>query len=267
MSNDCFAPTNVKAKNIMVHMDDSWFCHSGQLPALTMLLRTRLALACLLAALAACGGPPAKPARKAAPPLPTPDLNDRSGARIWEQLRQFHSRRDACAQALDDAKGWKISRMADTAPSPGCGLRGAVKVQASFIPISREVDVGCPMAAGLHLWMREHVQTAARLYLNAEVKSIETYGTYACRTRNNRDGARLSEHATANAIDISAFVLSNGKRLRVADMGKMSEDERDFMQSVRKGGCRLFSVVLGPGSDGAHEDHFHFDLGPWRLCK
>jgi hypothetical protein len=39
------------------------------------------------------------------------------------------------------------------------------------------------------------------------------------------------------------------------------------MQSVRKGGCRLFSVVLGPGSDGAHEDHFHFDLGQWRLCK
>ncbi len=232
-----------------------------------MILRCRLILICLLASLASCGGPPQKPPRKAPPLLPSPDLNDRSGARIWEQLRQFHQTRDVCVRALKDAKSWTISRLADTSPSPGCGLRNAVKLQSSYIPISREIDIGCPMAAGLHLWMREHVQTAARLYLNADVTRIETYGSYACRTRNNRDGARLSEHATANAIDISAFVLSNGKRLRVADMAKLNEDERDFMQSIRKGGCRIFSVVLGPGSDGAHEDHFHFDLGPWRLCK
>jgi hypothetical protein len=232
-----------------------------------MLLRARLILICLLATLVACSGPPATPVRKPPPLLPAPNLNDRSGAHIWEQLRQLHQSPDACMNALNTAKSWKIMRMADTAPSPGCGLRDAVKVQASYIPINREVDIACPMAAGLHLWMREHVQTAARLYLNADVKSIETYGTYACRTRNNREGARLSEHATANAIDISAFVLSNGKRLRVADIRTMSEDERDFMESVRKGGCRLFSVVLGPGSDGAHEDHFHFDLGQWRLCK
>jgi hypothetical protein len=251
----------------MIYIDDSCFCHSGALAAFTMLQRFRLILFGMIAILSACGGPPAKPVRKPPPLLPAPDLNDRSGARIWEQLRQFHRTRAACTKAVDAAKGWTALPLADTFPSAGCGLRGAVKVQASYIAISREVDLACPMAAGLHLWMREHVQTAARLYLNADVKTIETYGTYACRTRNNRDGARLSEHATANAIDISAFVLSNGKRLRVADMAKMSEEERDFMQSIRKGGCRLFSVVLGPGSDGAHEDHFHFDLGPWRLCR
>jgi hypothetical protein len=224
-------------------------------------------LAALTTIVASCGGPPAKPVRKPPPLLPTPDLNDRSGKLIWEQLRQFHRTREACTRAVKNASGWKITPVADTSPSPGCGLRNAVKVQTSYVPINREVDVGCPMAAGLHLWMREHVMPAAKLYLNSDIKSIETYGTYACRPRNNRDGARLSEHATANAIDISAFVLVSGKRLRVADMGRMSEEERDFMQSVRKGGCRLFSVVLGPGSDGAHEDHFHFDLGQWRLCK
>jgi hypothetical protein len=232
-----------------------------------MKLIIRIIVLLMAAHLAACSRPPAKPTRQPAPSLPVPDLNERSGSRIWDQLRQLNGNRDACYRAIDAAKGWSTIRIADTAPSLGCGLRGAVKVKASLIPISREVDIACPMAAALHLWMREHVQSAARLYLNANVASIETYGTYACRTRNNKTGARLSEHATANAIDISALVLSNGKRLRVIDMSKMNENERDFMQSVRKGGCRLFSVVLGPGSDGAHEDHFHFDLGQWRLCK
>jgi hypothetical protein len=251
----------------MIAIANSRFCHSDALADLYMLLTTRIVSAMLIALLAACGGPPTKPVRKPLPQLPTPDLNESSGARIWDQLRQFHNSRDACYRAIEAAKSWSVVRASDTSPSPGCGLRGAVKVKASFIPISREVDIGCPMAAALHLWMREHVQSAARLYLNVDVTSIETYGTYACRTRNNKAGARLSEHATANAIDISAFVLSNGKRLRVADTSKMTEAERDFMQSIRKGGCRLFSVVLGPGSDGAHEDHFHFDLGQWRLCK
>jgi hypothetical protein len=233
-----------------------------------MILTNRIIAAIIIALLAGCGGPPTKPTRKPpAPQLPVPDLNERSGARIWDQLRQLHGKREACYSAIDDAKGWKITRIANTSPSPGCGLRNAVKVQASLIPINRVVDVGCPMAAALHMWMREHVQPAARLYLNSDVTLIETYGTYACRTRNSQAGARLSEHATANAIDIAAFTLSTGKRLRVVDMRSMSEDERDFMQSVRKNGCRLFSVVLGPGSDGAHEDHFHFDLGQWRLCK
>ncbi len=232
-----------------------------------MFLTHRLILCAGIALLAGCGGPPDRPVRKPPPLLPAPDLNTRSGARIWEQLRQFHRTPDACIRAISDARDWRVQRMANTSPSPGCGLRNAVKVQASYIPISREVDVGCPMAAALHLWMREHVQPAARLYLNSEVKQIETFGTYACRTRNSQEGARLSEHASANAIDISGFMLGNGKQLRVMDMAKMNEDERDFMQSVRKGGCRLFSVVLGPGADAYHNDHFHFDLGQWRLCK
>jgi hypothetical protein len=232
-----------------------------------MSVTERFLLCMLILLVAACGGSPRKPVRSPMPDLPTPDLNERSGAYIWNQLRQFHRSPDACYAAIGKAKGWTTAPMADTFPSAGCGLRSAIKVKASFIPIAREIDIGCPMAAALHLWMREHVQPAARLHLKMQVTSIETYGTYACRTRNNRPGARLSEHATANAIDISAFVLSDGHRLRVADFGRMTENERNFMQNSRKGGCRLFSVVLGPGSDGAHEDHFHFDLGQWRVCK
>jgi len=52
-------------------------------------------------------------------------------------------------------------------------------------------------------------------------------------------------------------------------------DARGFWRSVRDGGCRLFSTVLGPGSDGAHEEHLHLDLarrvsrqgGERRVCR
>ena len=221
---------------------------------------------CLCLVMTSCGAPPA-PVRQTTPAVPWPDLAERGDERIWAQLRQYATRPEVCAAALSRQRGWKITRLADTAPSPGCGLRGAVRIEAAPVSINRSLDISCPMAASLHLWLRDAVQPAARLYLNQQVSGIESFGTYACRTRNNVKGAPLSEHATANAIDISALVLSDGRRLRIADLGKMKEEERDFIQSVRKSACRTASVVLGPGSDGYHEDHIHIDMGRWRACR
>jgi hypothetical protein len=41
---------------------------------------------------------------------------------------------------------------------------------------------------------------------------------------------------------------------------------------MRKSACGRFSTVLGPGSDGYHEDHVHVDLmerapGRFRMCQ
>jgi hypothetical protein len=221
----------------------------------------------VLLLLAACGSPPSRPIRETSPALAWPDLGARGGPAIWAQLRQYESRPDLCRRALAAQPGWTIEPVADTSPSPGCGLRKAIRIIEAPIGFNRPQDMSCPLAAGLHLWMRDSITPAARLYLDSTVVRIESFGTYACRTRNNRPGARLSEHATANAIDISAFVLADGRRLRILDLPKLKEDERDFIQSVRKSACRTTSVVLGPGSDGYHEDHLHLDLGPWRACR
>jgi hypothetical protein len=66
-------------------------------------------------------------------------------------------------------------------------------------------------------------------------------------------GAKISEHGKGRAIDISAFVLSDGKVLTVA------EDYGRLLKRIYKAGCGYFRTTLGPGSDGYHEDHFHFD--------
>jgi hypothetical protein len=94
---------------------------------------------------------------------------------------------------------------------------------------------------------------------------------------NNRDGARLSEHAKANAIDVSGFVLADGRVISVrsgwrtedsdASGDEDAEAEAAFLRDVHGGACGLFRGVIGPDGDAAHADHFHFDMGRWRFCR
>jgi hypothetical protein len=46
---------------------------------------------------------------------------------------------------------------------------------------------------------------------------------------------------------------------------------KDFREGLRKSACAQFTTVLGPGSDGSHEDHIHVDLlerrGGYRICE
>ena len=46
---------------------------------------------------------------------------------------------------------------------------------------------------------------------------------------------------------------------------------RDFRDRMRKSACARFSTVLGPGSDGYHENHVHVDLAQrshgHRMCQ
>jgi hypothetical protein len=220
-------------------------------------------------ALAACGGPPAsKPGQgKPAPRLPMPDLNARPGKEIWSQLRQFSDYPKACRAATQDARGLDVTPLPDKINSPGCGYRNAVRLDKTLIPISRTVDVSCPMAAGLHLWMREVVQPAARLHLDAKVVRIVTFGTYACRSRNNQAGKRLSEHATANAMDVSGFMLDDGRTISVEKGWRGAADSSAFLRAVHKQSCTYFSVVIGPDGDKYHYNHLHMDMGKWKLCK
>ncbi|RYF53148.1 MAG: hypothetical protein EOO39_41175, partial [Cytophagaceae bacterium] len=56
------------------------------------------------------------------------------------------------------------------------------------------------------------------------------------------------------AIDIAAFVLSNGKVLTVAD------NYNKLLRRIYKAGCGYFMTTLGPGSDG-------FDLCTGRISR
>ena len=150
----------------------------------------------------------------------------------------------------------------------GCSALGAVQLLEIGTPVTNLGAMTCPLARQFARWVRESVQPAAQARLGSAVRRVETFGTYACRSGNSQPGARVSEHGLANAVDVAAFVLADGRRVTVQE-GWRSEDEdvRLFLRDVHQGGCRRFNIGLGPDSDAFHYKHLHFDMGRGPYCR
>ena len=150
----------------------------------------------------------------------------------------------------------------------GCSALGAVQLTEIGTPVTNLGAMTCPVARQFARWTRDELQPAARRLLGTTVRRIETFGTYACRGVNGDPNARLSEHAFANAVDVSAFVLADGRRITVLDGWRGGDgDVRRFLRAVHDGGCRRFSITLGPEANRQHADHFHFDMGRGPYCR
>ena len=150
----------------------------------------------------------------------------------------------------------------------GCTARGAVQLLDIGTPVANLGAMTCPLARQFARWVREAVQPAANAWLGSRVARIESFGTYSCRPVNSRPGARLSEHGRANAVDIGAFVLADGRRIAVKQ-GWNGDDEsvRRFLRAIHQAGCRRFAIGLGPDADAFHRDHLHFDMGQGPYCR
>lgn len=200
------------------------------------------------------------------PPPPEADLMP--PALRAAQLDRFARDVRACRSALAGA-GFRTEPVADRREeTPGCGYRNAVELTQSVHPYSGPVVSTCAIAAGLTLWERDVVVPAARRHLGQAVTRIELSGpAYACRPIAGRRDRRMSEHARANAIDISGFTLADGTVVTVAAGWRGTPRERAFLRAVRSGACRHFRVVLSPDYNRAHADHLHFDDSRDKLCR
>src|SRR3546814_1746792 len=108
------------------------------------------------------------------------------------------------------------------------------------------------------LWTRDVVQPLAHAHFGQKVVELENLGSYNCRTIAGRQAQ--SEHSTANAIDISAFVLADGTRISLINDWAGGDRRSEYLHAVRDGSCDLFSTVLSPDYNRAHADHFHLDM-------
>jgi hypothetical protein len=130
----------------------------------------------------------------------------------------------------------------------------------------------CEMVPALESWMEEKVQAAAAAVYGEPVVEMHSLGSYSCRRMNNGTGtSMISEHAFADAIDVSGFTLADGREVMVRTGWRGAPEDQEFLRSVFVGSCDIFHTVLGPGSDGHHEDHFHLDLmrhaGGHHICR
>lgn len=143
---------------------------------------------------------------------------------------------------------------------PGCGIYQPVRLRAiAGVKLSSAAVLDCRTARNLANWVTGIAQPAARQLLTARLEKLWIMGTYSCRTRNNRVGARVSEHGAGRAIDIGGMWLGNGTRITVANhWGEGAPGA--FLSQIRERACGMFTTVLGPGSDRYHTDHLHLDM-------
>lgn len=165
----------------------------------------------------------------------------------------------------------KFSPLPDRDYGGGCVVIGAVHLLDIGVPVSGLKAMRCPLARSFIGWMRNAAVPAAREILGGELVRVETYGTYACRGIAGGSAAsalKVSEHGLANAVDIAAFILADGRRISVLNHWSAgSAEEREFLRVVHRSACRRFTTVLGPDYNGAHANHFHFDMGGKPFCR
>jgi hypothetical protein len=137
--------------------------------------------------------------------------------------------------------------------------RGAVAALGP-VEVKPAATLACPMVSALDRWIIDSVQPAARRWFRQPVVEIRQISAYSCRGMNGQPGARISEHAFGNALDISAFTLADGRKITVKNGWRGSPEEQGFLRDVQGAACEQFNTVLAPGSNRFHYDHFHFDL-------
>jgi len=186
---------------------------------------------------------------------------------------QSYAQRAEDASCLADlgASGARFDPVPDTYAAPGCNKLGTVQLMAlagdrAPLSISNMGPVRCSVAKAFGDWARFGVDRAARQLLGSPVARIETMGSYACR--NVAGTERRSAHARAEAIDVSAFVLADGRRIVLKrDWDGGDAATREFLRVVHKSACKRFGTVLGPEYNAAHQDHFHLEGNGAKFCR
>ncbi len=168
-----------------------------------------------------------------------------------------------------------IAPSVDAIEGPGeCGNADLVRLEAVVLPDMSRVDINppavlrCNMAEAIADWVRDDLAQLTAFGLGSRLRSVRNYAAYHCRSRNNIIGAMMSEHGRGNALDVRSIGLVNGKTVDPTD----PQVPRDFRESWKRSVCGRFSTVLGPGSDGYHENHIHVDLmerrnGYRKMCQ
>ncbi|WP_062112058.1 extensin-like domain-containing protein [Aureimonas sp. AU40] len=154
-------------------------------------------------------------------------------------------------------------RFTDISPidtSRSCGIPNPVRVSEAVqgVAMTPAATMNCQAALRVARWLQADVKPAARWKLWKRPTAVINMSSYRCsRIAGSRT---ISEHASGNALDVGGFRFSDGSTMRISPKGAFSFRERAFQTAIRKGSCRYFGTVLGPGYNRAHADHLHLDV-------
>ena len=166
-----------------------------------------------------------------------------------------------------NASGVRFTPLPDQDFGGGCNARGSLRLNDIGTATTNTGVMTCPLARNFAAWVRYAVKPAGRQIYGQDVVRVETFGTYSCRNIYGGRSGRLSQHAFANAIDISGFVLADGRRVTVLADWNGDSRAREFLRLIHTSACRRFGTVLSPEYNAAHANHFHFDMSGQGYCR
>jgi hypothetical protein len=172
-----------------------------------------------------------------------------------------------CRAALA-AGGVSWQESPDRPPQGFCSIQDAVVITggaARLEPLGAVMT--CKQALAFAGWERQVVQPQALRLLGSKVASIQHYGAFSCRRMYAGEATSVSEHASADALDVAGFTLADGRRITVAGDWREPGPKGAFLHAARDGACGVFSVVLSPDYNAAHQNHLHLDMGAAGDCR
>lgn len=240
------------------------------------MIRCAILVVATLAAAGAAGAaapdraptPPARPGLLTETPA-APDRADRGGGGLGALFRSLrpNGRPETPRTATRTPSGGGLCGDPALAGAPaaaipgrlrGCGVADPVRVtHVSGVRLSQPATIHCDTARALRQWVDDSVKPAFG-QAGGGVAGLRVAAHYVCRTRNNRPGARISEHGRGRAIDISAIHLRSGGEITVLS-GWADRRWGSVLKQVHRGACGPFSTVIGPDGDRYHLDHLHLD--------
>ena len=112
-----------------------------------------------------------------------------------------------------------------------CGTPAPIKIfaigNAPAVKIRPAAVLNCRMLPALATFLK-HAQVQAQKDFGAPIVSMQNASGYVCRHRYNDPKRKLSQHALANALDIPALTLANGRKITV--LGGWGPTRRDLQK-------------------------------------
>jgi len=172
----------------------------------------------------------------------------------------------ALCAALVDQKTIEAERAPPVNVKAGCPLPVPIRLtgirlaDGSMTKLAPAAILTCDMVSSVTDWVREDIGPAVAA-LGTRLEVVKVAASYDCRSRNRVRGAKMSLHGSGKALDVGGFTFADGQKVEVKD----GSIPMPLQTAFRETACKSFTTVLGPGSDGYHEDHIHMDIETRRL--
>ncbi|MFB0710134.1 extensin family protein [Buttiauxella noackiae] len=185
------------------------------------------------------------------------------------KLHQMVNDPQACFALLQQAQARGQINFRKSADTQGnCPLAGAVRVlDFGNVALSSSFLASCSLALSSTMFIHQRVVPLAQSEIGSKLTRINHLGSFACRNIYNREGARRSEHAKADALDISGFSFANQQQISVLKDWRSTGKGSEYLHRVFENGCTFYGNALGPEYNAAHANHFHMGMRGYGLCR